>query len=388
MSIFRRGAVYWYEFVFNGSRIRESAKTNSKTIAKHAEMQRRRELELGINRIERPKRVPLFKIASEEVLNDKRARRAKNTAELYRFSLKPVIEEFGGRLVSDITPEDIAAYQTKRLRQGLAARTINLEVSALRVVLKSQRQWGTIADGVEMLRERRDIGRALSREDERKLTDAIRQSRSPVLLPLFAITLDSGLRAAEIRALRRKDLGLVWRDGVIESGSLTVPKSKTEAGTGRTIPLTRRACAALTLWLSRFPEGDENAYVFPRHSIGVLGNERRPHLYNVDLSEPIGEWKKAWKDACKLVGVRYRWHDLRHTFITRVAENPAVSEQTIMALAGHVSRSMLQRYSHIRTQAKRAAIAALEQSTGNSTFEGRSPQNPPQSPLETESVLN
>jgi integrase len=75
---------------------------------------------------------------------------------------------------------------------------------------------------------------------------------------------------------------------------------------------------------------------------------------------PIGEWKKAWKDACKTSKVRYRWHDLRHTFITRLAERPEVSEQTIMSLAGHVSRSMLARYSHIRSQAKQAAISALE----------------------------
>jgi hypothetical protein len=39
---------------------------------------------------------------------------------------------------------------------------------------------------------------------------------------------------------------------------------------------------------------------------------------------------------------------LLRAFVSRLAENPAVSEQTIMALAGHVSKSMLARYSHIR----------------------------------------
>jgi integrase len=52
---------------------------------------------------------------------------------------------------------------------------------------------------------------------------------------------------------------------------------------------------------------------------------------------------------------------MRHTFISRLAENPNVSEQTIKALAGHVSRQMLERYSHIRSQAKQAAIQALEE---------------------------
>jgi hypothetical protein len=60
-------------------------------------------------------------------------------------------------------------------------------------------------------------------------------------------------------------------------------------------------------------------------------------------------------------GVNYRWHDLRHTFVSRLAENPHVSEETIRSLAGHVSKLMMQRYSHIRTRAKEDAIAALEQ---------------------------
>ncbi|HKD68547.1 MAG TPA: tyrosine-type recombinase/integrase, partial [Candidatus Binataceae bacterium] len=72
----------------------------------------------------------------------------------------------------------------------------------------------------------------------------------------------------------------------------------------------------------------------------------------------------------------FRWHDLRHTFITRLAENPAVSEQTITALAGHVSRRMLERYSHIRRAAKQAAIASLERPD----FHGGGAQNWARSP--------
>jgi integrase len=386
--IYRRGSTWWYEFSFNGSRIRESAQTTSKTIAKAAEQQRRHDLERAINRIARPRQMPLFKVAAERLIEDKRARRAHNTGELYHYALKPVIEEFGGRLVCDISPEDIAAYQTKRLNADMSPRTVNLEVGALRAVLKVHRLWGSISDAVEMLHERRDVGRALSYEDEKKLIDAAGKSRSPVLLPLLVLTLDSGLRAAEIRALRRKDLQLAWKDGVIESGVLTVPKSKTEAGTGRTIPLTRRACATFTLWLSRFPEADAEAYIFPRHSVGVFGKDRRPHLHSVELDRPIGEWKKAWKDACKTAKVRYRWHDLRHTFITRLAERPEVSEQTIMSLAGHVSRSMLARYSHIRSQTKQAAISAVEDATARANSESESPQNPPQSEHEERTVLN
>jgi len=88
---------------------------------------------------------------------------------------------------------------------------------------------------------------------------------------------------------------------------------------------------------------------------------RAPVLYSVDLNRPTGSWRKAWRIASKAAGVRYRPHDMRHAFISRLAENPGVSEQTIKALAVHVSRQMLERYSHIRSEAKQAAIQSLEQ---------------------------
>jgi integrase len=114
-----------------------------------------------------------------------------------------------------------------------------------------------------------------------------------------------------VRVLRRADLGLKWKDQIIDSGILTVPKSKTDAGAGRTVPLTKRTCAVLTLWLSRFPEADSASYVFPRHAVGFAGNTRIAFFHDVDLSHPIGQWKKAWKIACKSAKVSYRWHDCR-----------------------------------------------------------------------------
>lgn len=95
--------------------------------------------------------------------------------------------------------------------------------------------------------------------------------------------------------------------------------------------------------------------------VGIAGDSRAPRIWNIDLARATGEWKSAWATVCKDANIKCRWHDLRHTFISRLAENPAVSEGTIKSLAGHVSKRMLERYSHIRTHAKRAAIEALEQ---------------------------
>ncbi|HUG69604.1 MAG TPA: hypothetical protein VMM76_17770 [Pirellulaceae bacterium] len=70
MSLFKRGKIWWYEFWFAGRRIQESAKTASKTVAKLAEQQRRRELEEGFNSIEdrREERIRAIREIAKEYL--------------------------------------------------------------------------------------------------------------------------------------------------------------------------------------------------------------------------------------------------------------------------------------------------------------------------------
>ena len=52
---------------------------------------------------------------------------------------------------------------------------------------------------------------------------------------------------------------------------------------------------------------------------------------------------------------RSRWHHNRHTLVTELAESGA-GDEVIMSIAGHVSRAMLSRYSHVRMEAKRRAL--------------------------------
>ncbi len=112
------------------------------------------------------------------------------------------------------------------------------------------------------------------------------------------------MRLGETQGLRRKDVRLEWANGSIVKGEVVVPKSKTAAGTGRVIPLSRRVCACLSLWLERFPEAGPDSFLFPFHKVGLAGNSRAPALWDVDLSRPMGSWRKAWRLASKAAGVR------------------------------------------------------------------------------------
>jgi integrase len=68
--------------------------------------------------------------------------------------------------------------------------------------------------------------------------------------------------------------------------------------------------------------------------------------------------KTAWRYVKERANVQGRLHDSRHTLITELAEG-GVGDQTIMDIAGHVSKQMLKHYSHIHMEAKRAALESI-----------------------------
>ena len=109
-----------------------------------------------------------------------------------------------------------------------------------------------------------------------------------------------------------------------------VARSKTEAGSGRLVPLTRRAREALASWMLRFADAAPENYLFPFHRVAIAGFKRRAIVYYVKLDRPMSpsSYRTAFETAQKRSGVRCRFYDARHTFITRLAENPAISEET------------------------------------------------------------
>jgi integrase len=350
MSLYRRGDVWWYKFRFAGQVVRESSKSESKTIARDAERSRRRELEESWNQIKRRKLPPLFSVASTDWLKT-RTGIAPSTERSYRLAISQLTRNFAKQLLCDISGEGIAAYQTRRKREEVSNRTVNLELGVLRSILRRYRMWEALAADVDFLKESPSPGRALGHEEETALLDAASKSRCRSLYPVVMLALNTGMRASEIR-------GLTWEQVDFFGKSLTVGKSKTTAGTGRIIPLNPRALAVLTHWRGLFPGAQPEHHVFPHEKYGLAGNDRKLCVYEIVPTEPMHRWKVAWEGARKAAKVSCRFHDLRHTFISRLAESQA-SDSTVMALAGHVSRAMMERYSHIRMEAKRRAVDDL-----------------------------
>lgn len=134
---------------------------------------------------------------------------------------------------------------------------------------------------------------------------------------------------------------------------ITVGRAKTAAGEGREIPITPTIEAVIstyaTWYVSKLGETRADWYVFP------FSNRRAP----VDPARPLTSTKRAWESVKKRAGVACRFHDLRHTTCTKVAE-AGIAEITMLAIMGHMSRAMIERYSHIRKAAKVEAMNAIE----------------------------
>ena len=86
----------------------------------------------------------------------------------------------------------------------------------------------------------------------------------------------------------------------------------------------------------------------------------------------------AWRALRDAAGLQcLRFHDLRHTVITELAEM-GVADHVLESITGHLSRRMLEHYSHIRIDAKRQALDALDAQRGRvlpANGNGNGPQN-------------
>jgi integrase len=254
----------------------------------------------------------------------------------------------GTMTVGDITESSVLRYQEERLREKAAPKSINEEV---RFLLKM------LGDPGELIRAQlkkskqlkltvhKQIGKAFDREESEKLTGRAGKSRSPHMYPAFMLARNGGLRDTEIKTL-------TWKQIAFEARTVEVGRAKTAAGEGRVVPLNEEVYQALlkhkAWYIKKFGEIRDEWYVFP-------WGRPRPS----DPTRHITSFKTAWKTVKKTAKVTGRWHDNRHTLITELAE-AGTGDETIMQIAGHVDRQMLTHYSHIRMQAKREALEAVD----------------------------
>jgi len=357
----KRTKTWYYEFIFAGRLIKEPSKSTSKTVAKEAERQRRRELETWFNGLADSPNERVLSLAkvAEKFLVQYRVRQPKS-AKFAEHALRHVSRIFGQMMLVDITDKMVQKYQTERLKEFAAPKTINEEVGFL-LRLLNVAQAGAIRARLRQtkklkLKVAKTVGKACSAEEKDALLKAAREApKSKAIYMATMLALHAGLRDKEIRTLQ-------WRRIDLSKRLLTVGETKTDAGTGRTIPMNDGLHAAFLEyadWFTdQFGKRQPEWYVFP------FGKPRPNDPTRAQTS--LKTAKTAWPFAREKANVNGRFHNNRHTFVTDLAESGA-GDEVIRDMAGHVSRDMLKHYSHIRTEAKRRAVEKLSSSSSRTS---------------------
>lgn len=265
-----------------------------------------------------------------------------------------------GRPLASFTVEDVERWRLKRINAGIEPSTVRRDLDCLASVLTRAVKLGKLTDNVVRRVERPRIDRTpkvryLDPAEEKRLREALgerdaemrearesanrwRRARKQEPLPSLPhygdhltvavlLSINTGMRRGELLALR-------WTNVDTRGKQLTIEGATAKSQQTRHIPLNAEALEVLKRWHEQTPEGER-----------VIG---------VDTG-----FKTAWGALLERANIeKFRWHDLRHHFASRLVQ-AGVPLNTVRELLGHGSMAMTLRYAHLAPDQKREAIAKL-----------------------------
>jgi integrase len=274
--------------------------------------------------------------------------------------LNRCFRKWSHKALAEITTELVEGWKVGRLAEGLAPTTVVRDVAALSAVLSRAVKMGKLdhnpMGNVDKPRiDRRPRVRYLSAEEENRLRSALterdeeaivarksanewrRERRRELLMvperfsdhltPAVLLSMNTGLRRGEL-------LALTWADIDFQERLLTVRGASSKSGDTRYLPLNDEAVTLLRDWRKN-----------------DLGADR---VLSVTTS-----FKTSWGALLERAQiVRFRWHDLRHHFASRLVQ-AGVPLNTVRELLGHGSLTMTLRYAHLAPNQTREAVAKL-----------------------------
>jgi site-specific recombinase XerD len=260
-----------------------------------------------------------FRELVEASLADKKLRLAPRSWKTDKQRAAEIIFEFGELQPTDVTPARIEVFLAK-VKTRASGPTSNRHRSLLSSIFAFGRRRGLVAanplSSVPRFREHENRSRFLEADEEGALRTAVGPREPEVVLAMY-----TGIRRGEQYSLK-------WESVSLNAGILTV-NGKTGQ---RTVPINPEARSAI-LCLHRASRG--SSFVCP-------GTQRH--------------WFEA---AVRRAGLGdFRWHDLRHTFASRLVME-GVDIRSVQKLLGHRSIVTTQRYAHVSDEHLRLAVEKL-----------------------------
>jgi integrase len=336
MSLYKRGNVYWSAIWIEGERTMRSLETTNRRQAETLEQRWREELHT--------KRFQLPNFKPEMLFGELYARflAEGDVKPHHPDRAKQFLPFFSETPIGSITTNDIARYRKyrheehrrkskKEVTKPLSETTINRDIEVIRHLLFWAVDEGFIPANpiarIRMVRERGQRRPVMSVAEEIKLLAAC----SDHLWPIVVTALDTGMRRGEL-------LGQLWEHVDFDRSLLSVSHSKTAEGEHRPIPLTSRVRAMLTE--HRKPSG----------------------LIFTYEGQPIRRPKTGWTGALRRAGLpHFRFHDLRHTFNSRLVEAGVISDVRKELMGHSRGGDVHSLYTHIDIPLLREAIRRLDQ---------------------------
>lgn len=326
MTLYKRGSVYWTYVWKDGARYAKSTRTAVKRLAEKIDEEFKEELLQGPTRPSKLNpMIPFGELAALFI--------ADASPKPYHLDrLKVLLPYFADAPIGEITKASAREYRKYRheKKKSISETTVNRDLEVLRHLLFWAADEGYLnanpLSRMPLIRERRKPRSVMSLAEEDKLL----AHAAPHLRALIMFAIDSGMRRGELLSERWEHIDLTRR-------LLFVTHSKTAGGEAREVPLTNR----LYELLKAAPKKEGLVFQFK--------------------GRPLHRIKTAWAGAIRRAEIRYyRFHDLRHTFNTRLME-AGVMQEVRKALMGHSSGEDVQSiYTHVELPAKREAIRKLE----------------------------
>lgn len=333
-SIYQRGKIWWIKYYHRGKPYRESSHSTSKMVAKYLLAQREGEIVEGKTPglvYEKTKFKDLRKLLLDNYELNKR-----KSIDRVRYSLKHLEPFFSGYSGPEINSDSINQYILHRVNQGAANATINRELSALKRMLNLGREYSKIGTvpKITLLTEKNTRKGFFEHEEFLAVRDAL-----PHYLKGFVtFAYKTGWRVDEI-------INLTWAQVNRKQWYVRIEGDQTKNEEARTVYLDKELQEVFKKQWQRRKTGKKvTQYVFPNY----LGNNK------------IGDFRTAWKSACKKTGVNRMVHDFRRT-ASRNLIRAGIPEVVAMQITGHKTRSVFDRYNIVSDDDLQQAANKLEQ---------------------------
>ncbi len=337
MGLYKRKSGFYYYDVSdeNGNRIQKSTGTQNKKLAQRIYDKVVADIVDGryFERMEAQKHS--FEDLKQRYMREhSRVNKTVTSSVRDKSLFKHLSDGFGGFTLADITPARISEYKSLRRTEGAKTATIARELEVLRHALNlARRDWEWIGktpfEKVRIEKPNNKKERWLTDEEEQDLLAA----SFPWLREIVIFALNTGMRQNEILTLKWKQVDLKRR-----TATLLVTKNKEK----RTIPLNK---TVLNLLTGKGKVRSISGYVFVSQA-----------ATRVDASNVRRAFISAKKKA-EIEG--FRFHDLRHTFATRLVQ-AGVDLYVVKELLGHKSIAMTMRYAHHYPESLRAGVEILD----------------------------